>query len=231
MGGAVADRGYDVTVTNQEVVEYWKTEAALKEISDNLDAEKDAKPLVPEPKDQVDEGDQKQSEEGDDGLGGLDDDEDEELTLISCDEENPAKFSISRKAALMCNLVKNIIEGDKTAKEIEIKKVNGPTLDLVQQYLKHHDGEVPAEIKKPIQSSDMTKIAKKWDVEFINKEKAVVFQLILAANYMDIKSLLHLGCAKIATLIKGKSPEEIKKILEDDTRRRLLEAMMNSKSF
>merc|ERR1712154_277966 len=28
---------------------------------------------------------------------------------------------------------------------------------------------------------------------------------ILGANYMDIKSLLHLGCAKIATLIKGKS--------------------------
>merc|ERR1711964_863192 len=57
-------------------------------------------------------------------LGGLDADEDDELTLISCDEENPAKFSISRKAALMCNLVKNIIEGDKTAKEIEIKKVS-----------------------------------------------------------------------------------------------------------
>merc|ERR1739845_95182 len=36
------------------------------------------------------------------------------------------------------------------------------------------------------------------------------------ANYMDIKSLLHLGCAKIATLIKGKSPEEIKKILSED---------------
>merc|ERR1712098_560108 len=54
----------------------------------------------------------------DEALGGLDAEEDDELTLISCDEENPAKFSISRKAALMCNLVKNIIEGDKTAKEI-----------------------------------------------------------------------------------------------------------------
>lgn len=28
--------------------------------------------------------------------------------------------------------------------------------------------------------------------------------------------LVHLGCAKIATLIKGKSPEEIKNILADD---------------
>jgi len=33
---------------------------------------------------------------------------------------------------------------------------------------------------------------------------------------MDLPSLLHLGCAKIATLIKGKSPDEIKQILSDD---------------
>jgi len=171
--------------------------------------------------------------------GGLDDDEDDELTLISmtCDEEKPSKFSIDRKAALMCNLVKNIIEGDKTADEIEIKKVNGPILNLVVEYLKHHDGKVPAEITKPIRSVKMEKLVEyPWDAEFINKQtKAVVFKIILGANYMDIKSLLHLGCAKIATLIKGKSPEEIKKILGDDEddgdakadtrRRRLLEAM------
>merc|ERR1711964_369241 len=174
-------------------------------------------------------------------LGGLGGDDDDELTLISYDatnpdEENPAKFSISKKAALMCSLVKNIIEGDKTADEIEIKKVNGPILNLVVEYLKHHDGEVPAEIKKPIKSTKMEKIVEdKWDADFINKQtKKVNFQVILATNYMDIKSLLHLGCAKIATLIKGKSPEEIKKILGDEkegTRRRLIEAMTNSKLF
>merc|ERR1711964_131818 len=157
-------------------------------------------------------------------------------------EENPAKFSISKKAALMCNLVKNIIEGDKTADEIEIKKVNGQILNLVVEYLKHRDGKVPAEIAKPIKSVKMAVVVEDpWDAEFINKQtKKVIFQIILGANYMDIKSLLHLGCAKIATLIKGKSPEEIKKILGDDedggdakadTRRRLIEAMTNSKLF
>jgi len=33
---------------------------------------------------------------------------------------------------------------------------------------------------------------------------------------MDCKSLLHLGCAKVATMIKGKSPEEIKQILGEE---------------
>ncbi len=33
-----------------------------------------------------------------------------------------------------------------------------------------------------------------------------------AANYMDIKPLLDLTCAKVASMIKGKTPEEIRKV-------------------
>ena len=38
----------------------------------------------------------------------------------------------------------------------------------------------------------------------------VLFELILAANYLDIKSLLDLTCAKVASMIKGKNTEEIR---------------------
>jgi S-phase kinase-associated protein 1 len=100
----------------------------------------------------------------------------------------------------------------------EIQKVSAPILNLIVKYLKRHDGKVPAEIVKPIRDDKMEQLVEDpWDAEFIQKQsKKVVFQIILGANYMDIKSLLHLGCAKIATLIKGKTPEDIKKILGDD---------------
>merc|ERR1712173_39116 len=128
------------------------------------------------------------------------------------------EFPISRQAALMCNLVKSIIEGDSDVKKIEIKKVSHDILKLIVTYLKHHKGKVPAEIAKPIRSVKMEKIVEdEWDATFINGlAKRTIFQIILGANYMDIKSLLHLGCAKIATMIKGKSPEEIKKILSEE---------------
>jgi len=151
--------------------------------------------------------------------GGLDADLEDNLTLVSCDDVGASKsFTIDRQSAMMCNLVKSIIEGDNDVSKIEIKKVQGDILELIVSYLKHHKGNVPQEIAKPIRSVKMEKIVEdEWDAKFINGlNKKTVFQIILGANYMDIKSLLHLGCAKIATLIKGKSPEEIKKILSEE---------------
>jgi len=96
--------------------------------------------------------------------------------------------------------------------------VSADVLKLIVEYLNYHKGKVPAEIAKPIRSVKMEKIVEdEWDATYINKQpKRMIFQIILGANYMDIKSLLHLGCAKIATMIKGKSPEEIKKILSEE---------------
>merc|ERR1719336_2543556 len=106
----------------------------------------------------------------------------------------------------------------KSKKNRDQKKVSADVLGLIVEYLQHHKGKVPAEIAKPIRSVKMEKIVEdEWDATYINKQpKRMIFQIILGANYMDIKSLLHLGCAKIATMIKGKSPEEIKKILSED---------------
>ena len=45
-----------------------------------------------------------------------------------------------------------------------------------------------------------------------------MFELILAANYLNINPLLELSCAKVASLIKNKTIPEIRKFfsIEND---------------
>lgn len=36
-----------------------------------------------------------------------------------------------------------------------------------------------------------------WDAKFIQVDQEMLFEIILAANYLDIKSLLDIGCKTV----------------------------------
>jgi S-phase kinase-associated protein 1 len=46
----------------------------------------------------------------------------------------------------------------------------------------------------------MAEVVSQWDAEFVDVDQELLFELILAANYMDIKPLLDLSCAKVSHL-------------------------------
>mmetsp|Transcript_52732 Transcript_52732/g.87349 ORF Transcript_52732/g.87349 Transcript_52732/m.87349 type:complete len:192 (+) Transcript_52732:110-685(+) len=164
--------------------------------------------------------DDKPEENKEDEQGGLED-EDEQLTLKS-GGQNPESFEISRKCAELSKFVTTILEGDQDATSIEIRQVPPKTLEHVITYLKHHKGKEPDPLPCPVRSIHMAQIVSdKWDATWIDAfDKKTIFEIILAANYMDIKSLLHLGCAKIATLIKQLDQKEINRIIEEEEKYR-----------
>ena len=49
-----------------------------------------------------------------------------------------------------------------------------------------------------------------WHADFVNVDQEMLFEVVMAANYLDIKALLELSCAKVASMIKGKSVQEIR---------------------
>ncbi|GAB2211282.1 hypothetical protein Droror1_Dr00016575 [Drosera rotundifolia] len=57
-----------------------------------------------------------------------------------------------------------------------------------------------------------------WDAKFANVDQAVMFDLFLTANYMDIKGLLDLFCQSATDMIKDMTVEEVRKIfnIEND---------------
>ncbi|KAL4190508.1 hypothetical protein AMTRI_Chr07g76030 [Amborella trichopoda] len=124
-------------------------------------------------------------------------------------------FEVAQEAALQCETIKNIIEDGCTLTEkgIPLPNVSGKILSKVIEYLNHHmkdhkgkgkDGE--EEEKKA--EKDLTK----WDEKFVEVDWPTLFDITLAADYLNVKNLLDMTCLTIANHMTNKSLEEIWKI-------------------
>lgn len=132
------------------------------------------------------------------------------LTLESCDKQ---KITIDSKSAERSTLLKEVLNDYSEDKDVSISDVKGDILKKCVEYLTHYKDTEPSEIPKPLPSANLLDVTNEWDVAFINGiDLDSTFDLINAANYMDIKPLLDLACAKIASIMKGKSAEEIRSI-------------------
>ena len=130
------------------------------------------------------------------------------LTLVSSEGE---KMQISVKAAQRSQMIKRIIDDFPNETEIPLENVRSNILKKIKEYLDHYQDTDPKEIERPLASQNYQECVDAWDFEFINVDLDLIFEIMLASNYMDIKPLLELASSKVASIIKGKTPEEIRK--------------------
>ncbi|GMI66084.1 ARABIDOPSIS SKP1 HOMOLOGUE 1, UFO INTERACTING PROTEIN 1, S phase kinase-associated protein 1 [Hibiscus trionum] len=124
------------------------------------------------------------------------------ITLKSSDGES---FEVDEAVALESQTIKHMIEDDCADNGIPLPNVTSKILAKVIEYCKKHV-ESP---KTDDRSADDYLNA--WDADFVKVDQATLFDLILAANYLNIKGLLDLTCQTVADMIKGKTPEDIRK--------------------
>ncbi|KAH7863119.1 hypothetical protein Vadar_013537 [Vaccinium darrowii] len=55
-------------------------------------------------------------------------------------------------------------------------------------------------------------IGESYDSEFVDKDQTALFDLIRAANYLEVKGLLGLLCQKVADMIKDMTSEEVRRM-------------------
>ena len=140
----------------------------------------------------------------------MDIDDGTKVILISSDSK---RFEISAKAAMRSEIIKeSILDSKEDEIEFNVNKVNGDILKKIVEYLEHYKNEEPKEIERPLPSSKFEECVDKWDFDYIDINLDTVFEIILASNYLNIKPLLELASAKIASLTKGKTTEEIRKL-------------------
>ena len=119
-------------------------------------------------------------------------------------------FKLSKKAGVLSELLKGMKD---LPEELSIPlndDLSPKTIEKLIDYLVHFNGVEPKEIPKPLYITDMKKITDEYSAKFVDELKIdELVDMIAAAHYMKINSLLNLCCAKMVSLCKGKSEDEI----------------------
>ncbi|MCJ1285192.1 hypothetical protein MMC26_004530 [Xylographa opegraphella] len=134
------------------------------------------------------------------------------ITLKSSDGvEMTVEKEVAERSMLIRNLLEDMSDGSTTEEAIPIANVNEAVLKKVIEWCTHHRNDPPATADDDSDSRKKTTDIEEWDQKFMQVDQEMLFEIILAANYLDIKALLDVGCKTVANMIKGKSPEEIRK--------------------
>ncbi|MCJ1293843.1 hypothetical protein MMC34_005399 [Xylographa carneopallida] len=134
------------------------------------------------------------------------------ITLRSSDGvEMTVEKEVAERSMLIKNLLEDMSDGTTTEEAIPIANVNEAVLKKVIEWCTHHRADPPATADDDSDSRKKTTDIEEWDQKFMQVDQEMLFEIILAANYLDIKALLDVGCKTVANMIKGKSPEEIRK--------------------
>ncbi|CAF0879494.1 unnamed protein product [Rotaria sordida] len=109
--------------------------------------------------------------------------------------------------------VKNIYEvlDSKDAQEnpIELTNVGTEALNKIIEWSIYHKQDKLTSEENQQNSRRYIEIPQ-WDQEFFKIKQEMIFEIIMAANYLGMTVLLDMACKTIADIIKGKTPEEVR---------------------
>jgi len=132
------------------------------------------------------------------------------LKVLSSDEKIfNVDLDVAKVSVTISEMLQHTDDGMNQEEIVPLSNVTGEILEKVIEWATHHKDDPPAEDdENNVRRSDDIS---SWDADFLKVEQGTLFQLILAANYLDIKGLLDVTCKTVANMIKGKTPEEIRK--------------------
>ncbi|ODV60860.1 E3 ubiquitin ligase SCF complex, Skp subunit [Ascoidea rubescens DSM 1968] len=141
------------------------------------------------------------------------------VTVVTSDNR---RFSIEQALAERSGVIRNILcdmNGDQDdqdddnsdMKEIPLPEVNAQTLAAILRWCSHHKSLRFPEYKD---NEEIVGVAlDKWDRQFLETlDQKLLYDVVLASDYLNIKPLLVSGCKVLGLLMKSKTPEQIRQL-------------------
>ena len=100
----------------------------------------------------------------------------------------------------LSKLIKGLIDDQGAEEIIPLVGVKSGILNKIIEMCVYLQTKPEPEIIKPLIDTDMAKVVDDpWYVNYINVEHDVLFELIMASNYLDVTPIIELACAKLGT--------------------------------
>ena len=135
------------------------------------------------------------------------------INITSSDLENHVMSkNLYQHSKYLKNLVISSQEiSEEIVSSVPLNNVSSIVLIKIIDFLEKYDNSPFEKIEKPLKSDDLSYCVGTEYLDFLESmEMELLFEVIKAANFLEIESLLDLTCAKVATMLKGKSVEEIR---------------------
>ncbi|EYU32354.1 hypothetical protein ABFS82_05G142000 [Erythranthe guttata] len=115
-------------------------------------------------------------------------------------------FTVEESAAARSQTINQMIEDGCSDGNIPLPNVDSKTLEMVIEYCTRHD-----KAERMAEGAEAKAAAEEYDAELMKVDvKTTLFNLMMAANYLNIDSLLKLTALAAGNAVKGKEPEEIR---------------------
>jgi S-phase kinase-associated protein 1 len=126
------------------------------------------------------------------------------ITIQSSD--NHEFIEVEEKLARMSKTISNMIDEMNSDSDhpLLFHNINSRILTKIFDYCKYYE-----ENHKPDEDYKTAEFTP-WQKEFCNMDNEILFQLIVAANFLEIRPLLAITCRTVASMVKGKTIFEIR---------------------
>ena len=111
-------------------------------------------------------------------------------------------IKVAKMSTLVATTIDDDVDDDDEVREIPLPNVKDAVLTNVIEYCTHYKEDPMTPITTPLKSSQIEQLVQPWYASFVKVEQALLFELVTAANFMDIKPLLDLTCLAVSVMIK-----------------------------
>jgi len=145
------------------------------------------------------------------------------LCTVKLQSSDGKVFEVTSKVARLSVTIRTMLDDLNIKADdpepIPLANVPAHILSLVLKWAEQHQNDEPVPEQEEEDEEEKPVLVGEWDKSFLSAlDHSTLFELITAANFLDVKGLMAVACKTVADMLTGKTPEEIRKEfdIEDD---------------